>query len=145
MLEWLAPIAGIDADEFTREFFAAGSALQTLSVPDLIDSDRKEFTESGFRISISQIEELDHTSFWPKQDELRAGLETLRSTGGYDFALLFVSDIVKKDRLLLICGDPDVLEKIRYPEVGKNLYEMSGVVSRKKQVFPWISRLLAQP
>ena len=145
ILEWLCPIAGIDADEFTRNFFAAGSALQTLSVPEVLDSDRKEFTESGFRISISQIEELDHSAFWPKQDELREGLETMRTEGGYDFALLFVTDIIKKDSLLLICGDAEIISKVRYPELGKNLYEMSGVVSRKKQVFPWISRLLSQP
>ena len=144
MLEWLAPIAGIDADEFTRDFFAAGSALQTLPVPELLDSDRKEFDEAGFKISISQIEELDHESFWPKEDELRAGLETLRNEGGYDFALLFVTDILKKDSLLLISGDQDVIEKIKYARCGKNLFEMPGVVSRKKQVFPWISSLLAR-
>ena len=145
MLGWLAPIAGINADEFTRDFFAAGSALRTLSIPDLLDSDRKEFNESGFRISISQIEELDHVSFWPKEEALRDGLKTLRLEGGYDFALLFVTDIIKKDSLLLICGDPEVIEKIQYPTLGKNLFEMKGVVSRKKQVFPWISRLVAQP
>jgi manganese-dependent inorganic pyrophosphatase len=144
MLEWLAPIAGIDADEFTREFFAAGSALQSLPVLDVLNSDRKEFNESGFKISISQIEELDHSSFWAKEPELRQNLDALRVEGSYDFALLLVTDIIKRDSLLLICGDPDTLAKIEYPQRGANLYEMAGVVSRKKQVFPWVSRLLSQ-
>ena len=145
MLEWLAPIARIDSDEFTREFFAAGSALQTLSTLEALNSDRKEFNEGGAKISISQIEELDHTGFWAKQDELRAGLETLCTKGGYTLAFLLVTDILKRDSLLLACGDPDVLAKVQYPQLGKNLFEMSGVVSRKKQVFPWVSRLLALP
>ncbi|MGI9239551.1 MAG: putative manganese-dependent inorganic diphosphatase, partial [Verrucomicrobiales bacterium] len=145
MLEWLAPIAGIDTDEFTKEFFAAGSALKTLPIPELLDSDRKEFNESGFKISISQIEELDHSSFWEKEGELRAGLESLRIEGGYDFALLLITDILKKDSLLMVCGSPEIIAKIDYPQRGDQLYEMSGVVSRKKQVFPWVSRLLSEP
>ena len=145
MLAWLAPIAGIDTDEFTREFFAAGSALQTLPIPELLNSDRKEFNESGCKISISQIEELDHASFWPKEQALRDGLEVVRAEGGYALAFLLVTDILKKDTILLACGDPDILAKIQYPQLGINLFEMSGVVSRKKQVFPWVSRLLAQP
>lgn len=144
MLGWLAQIARINVDEFTREFFAAGSALQTLEIPALLDSDRKEFNESGFKISISQIEELDHSGFWPKEEALREGLERVRTEGGYDLALLAVTDILKKDSLLLICGDEEVIAKIRYPELGPNLYEMHGVVSRKKQLFPWISRLVAE-
>ena len=145
MLEWLAPIANIDTDEFTREFFAAGSALQTLPIPDALNSDRKEFNESGCKISISQIEELDHASFWSKEAELLEGLETLCADGGYDFALLLVTDILKKNSLLLACGDPAILAKIQYPQIRTHLFEMNGIVSRKKQVFPWVSRLLAKP
>jgi len=145
MLQWLAPIARIDTDEFTREFFAAGSALQTLPIPELLNSDRKEFNEAGFKISISQIEELDHSSFWGKEAELRSGLESLRQDGSYDFSFLLITDILKKDSLLLACGSKEILEKIDYPQRGDNLYEMCGVVSRKKQVFPWVSRLLSEP
>ena len=59
--------------------------------------------------------------------------------------VLLITDILKKDSLLLACGSKEMLEKIDYPQRGDNLYEMCGVVSRKKQVFPWVSRLLSEP
>jgi len=144
MLEWLAPIAGIDADEFTRDFFAAGSVLQTCTTDEVLNSDRKEFDEAGYKLSISQIEELGHANFWPKENEMRDGLDKVLGSGGYDFACLVITDIQSKNSLLLACGNPDILSKIQYPQVGRNLFELKGVVSRKKQVFPWISRLLTQ-
>ena len=58
MLSWLADIAGIDVDTFAREFFEVGSPLRESTPPDALGSDRKEYTENGWRISISQIEEL---------------------------------------------------------------------------------------
>ena len=63
MLAWLTDIAGVDAEQFTYEFFASGSLLMKGSVDKLIGTDRKEFNEGGKFISISQVEEMSLSLF----------------------------------------------------------------------------------
>ncbi len=144
ILEWLAEIAEIDVNQFTEEFFAAGSVLRSSSPSEAVGSDRKEYEESGYKVSISQVEEIGLSHFWPLKDELSAELDRLRSEKGLDIASLLVTDINRNNSLLLISAPEQVTSKIQYPIREKNLYELTSVVSRKKQLFPWLSSLLAE-
>ena len=40
-------------------------------------------------------------------------------------------------------GPAEVRDRIKYPQDDPNLYTLTGVVSRKKQLFPYISMLLS--
>src|SRR5690606_9265184 len=71
ILEWLGKIAGIEPKRFTEEFFAVGSLLATGTPDEILNADRKEFTEDGFKVSISQVEERGLHGF----DNRRAELE----------------------------------------------------------------------
>lgn len=143
ILEWLSKIAEINVDAFAEEFFAAGSVLKSQSIADSLNSDRKEYEEAGYKISISQIEELGLNHFWPALPDLQAELKKLVKDRGLDLACLMVTDIGRHYSVLLIEAPEAVLEKVDYPEKEPCVFEMEGVVSRKKQLFPWISRLLA--
>jgi manganese-dependent inorganic pyrophosphatase len=144
MLGWLAGQAGIVVDDFARDFFAAGSLLRGAPSGAILGTDRKEFTEHGWRISISQIEELGLDEFPVRRDELQGALEELRREKGVDFACLIVTDIRRHFSLLLTAGSAAVVKEIDFPQLGPDLFEMDGVVSRKKQFFPFISRVLAR-
>ena len=144
MLGWLAGQAGIVVDDFARDFFAAGSLLRGAPSEAILGTDRKEFTEHGWRISISQIEELGLDEFPARRDELQAALEGLRREKQVDFACLIVTDIRRHFSLLLTAGSAAVVKEIDFPQLGPDLFEMDGVVSRKKQFFPFISRVLAR-
>jgi manganese-dependent inorganic pyrophosphatase len=141
ILAWLREVSGLDIDRFTEEFFATGSVLRSLSPADALLSDRKEYTESGFNVSISQIEEVGLNHFWPAQDALQEELRRLLD-GAIDVACLMVTDVGRHVSILLIEGPEDVVERVDYPKRDHGVYELDGVVSRKKQLFPWISRLL---
>jgi len=144
ILPWLAGIAGVEIAQFTKDFFAAGSALRTQLPAAAIGSDRKEFTENGWGISISQIEELGLEEFWRQEADLQQALVELCRDQQLDFACLMVTDITKHYSLLVTAGDPRVIDEIEYPELRRNLYEMRGIVSRKKQLFPYIGRILGR-
>ena len=144
ILVWLAGIASIDIEAYTRDFFAAGSMLRSLSTSDAIRADRKEFNENGWRFSISQIEELGLDGFWPLEDELQASLETLVKESDVEFACLMVTDITRHYSVLVTAGAPEVISAIEYYELGRNLYEMRGVVSRKKQLLPFLCRIFGR-
>jgi len=142
MLTWLAPIAGIDIDTFARGFFEVGSLLREATPAEALGSDRKEYTENGWRISISQIEELDLDEFWKIKEQLEAELESIVNTGGLDFACLMVTDISRNNSILLTAGSAAIENEIFYPQLDAGTYNLKGVVSRKKQLFPALSRIL---
>ncbi|CAN5254178.1 putative manganese-dependent inorganic diphosphatase [soil metagenome] len=144
ILPWLAEIAGLDVGEFSESFFAAGSVLRKQSPEEAVISDRKEFCENGWKISISQIEELGLAPFWSQEEALRGALEDLRANEKLDFACLMVTDITAHYSVLVTCGNAEVVEEIEYPEIHGNLFEMRGVVSRKKQLFPYLGRILGR-
>jgi len=142
LLDWLSKIAGIHVDEFAKGFFAAGSVLNSSTPAEAVSSDRKEYEESGYRVSISQIEELGLHHLWPALPSLQEELRVLRGQRGVDLACCMVTDIGQHFSVLLMEGPESVLNRVDYPKRDPGVFEMDGVVSRKKQLFPWLSRLL---
>jgi manganese-dependent inorganic pyrophosphatase len=53
-----------------------------------------------------------------------------------------VTDLTHESSLLLCFGEGRIVEAITYPRVGDGLYEMKGVLSRKKQVLPYLLELI---
>jgi manganese-dependent inorganic pyrophosphatase len=144
ILAWLSALAGIQTEHFVQEFFAAGSMLKDLSPAAAVESDRKEFSENGWRISISQIEELGLDEFWKREDGLQLALQNVCHTKNVHFACLMVTDITEHNSVLLVAGDQRLADAIEYPQKGRHLFHMPGVVSRKKQLFPYLGRLLGK-
>jgi manganese-dependent inorganic pyrophosphatase len=144
VLAWASGIAGIDVDRFKEDFFSAGSVLRGGNYAEAVEADRKEFEESGYRVSISQVEEVVFDYFWPAREALQAELRRLVHEHRLDLACLMVTDITLNDSLLLIEAPSEIRERIGYPRRDSHLFLLRGVVSRKKQLFPFIGSLLAE-
>ena len=109
-----------------------------------ITADCKEYTEAGHRFSVSQIEELGFDTFWKRRDEVQSALANYRDLHQYLFSALFVTDVVQQKSLLLVAAPPRFLSVIQYPLVVPGVYEMEGVVSRKKQLLPYLTSLMVR-
>ncbi|MAS94722.1 MAG: inorganic pyrophosphatase [Verrucomicrobiales bacterium] len=144
ILQWASQIAEIDVDQFKDEFFSVGSVLRGKDTQHAVGSDRKEFDESGYRLSISQVEEVGFDYFWPSREALQQELRRLIDENNLDFACLMITDITLNDSLLLIEASQEIRERIAYPRKDSHLFVLKGVVSRKKQLFPYISSILAE-
>ncbi len=144
ILRKLSAIAGVKADDFTRDFFAAGSPMKEGTVEDIIELDRKDFVELGWRLSISQVEELGFDGFEARRAEIEAGLNQKILSGNYDFACLLLTDISSHDSMLLVAGEEGISEKLIYPNLDATLHQAKGVVSRKKQLFPEVCNAIRQ-
>ncbi|MEO8270623.1 MAG: DHHA2 domain-containing protein, partial [Aureliella sp.] len=96
----------------------------------------------GQRFSISQIEEIGFELFWERSAELHDALVELTRERKLDFALLLVTDIISNGSLLLMSSEPAFWEDINFPCLERHLYKLEGVVSRKKQLLPLVSKLL---
>lgn len=144
LLDWLAPIAGISAEALAELIFSSGSVIINHSAEDVICSDCKIYSDGDLSYSVSQIEELGFNNFWNKVDELDQALDAYREREGLFFSFLLVTDINTQDSLLIVAGDADLKAQINYPQRGgnENIYDLPGIVSRKKQLIPYISALL---
>jgi len=138
----MTDIAGVDAAQFTHDFFASGSLLTMGSVDEMIGTDRKQFNEGGKFISISQVEEMDLDRFTERTDEMITSLERLISNKGYDIALLVVTDITKHHSKIVVVGDRRIIEALPFKKISENVLDAAGVVSRKKQIFPAVSNAI---
>ena len=143
VLEELSQITGVDPAELAEEIFSVGSPLLTLSPEQVITADCKEYDEDGIRFTVSQIEELSFSHFAEKQEALLAALERHGRSARLFFAALLVTDINTQTSLLLCCGAPEFLHRIDFPARGPHIWELAGVVSRKKQLLPYLLQCLA--
>lgn len=143
ILEWLEQIADLKANDLAREVFSSGSVIISMEPEQVIVADQKFYEENGVRFSVSQIEELGFQNFWDKSDELSEALRNFSRQEEVSFACMLVTDINRHNSLLLVAGDSEFIERISYPAVEKGLiYDLQGVVSRKKQLIPFISSTL---
>jgi manganese-dependent inorganic pyrophosphatase len=55
-----------------------------------------------------------------------------------------VTDVVRQSSLLLVAGDAAFIRCVDYPEQQPGVFELREVVSRKKQLLPYLTELLDQ-
>ncbi|MGF1453222.1 MAG: DHHA2 domain-containing protein, partial [Opitutales bacterium] len=76
-------------------------------------------------------------------DDILEALEANRAENGLDFAALLVTDVNKQNSLLVFLGDEDIRKNISYGRVERpSIFDLPGIVSRKKQVIPYFTQLL---
>jgi manganese-dependent inorganic pyrophosphatase len=144
VLGLLERLCGINATEFTEKLFRSGSVLTSNTPEHAVTTDCKEYVEDGRRFTVAQIEELGFDQFWKQREQLGQALDRHRTAHGYYFAALLVTDVVVQTSLLLVAGEPKFLQQIHYPEAEPGVFEMTGFVSRKKQLLPLLTQCLKQ-
>ncbi|MCD8482827.1 MAG: putative manganese-dependent inorganic diphosphatase [Verrucomicrobia bacterium] len=143
ILQWLASLAGIASDDLADIIFSSGSVILGLDPDDVIQADCKLYDEEGVRFSVSQVEELGYENFWQREQAIEEALEAYRAKEDLLFSCLMVTDIYTQNSLLIVRGDEVFLDSISYPRKDRSdVFEMTGVVSRKKQLVPYLSSVL---
>jgi len=143
ILAWLEEKAGVNAAEFTTKLFNSGSVLVSQPPERAITTDCKEYLEDGRRFSVAQIEELGFDVFWKSKPAIRKALEDYRVANGYLFSALFVTDVGAQSSLLLVAGPEILIQAVKYPEAAPGVFELAGIVSRKKQLLPYLTETLS--
>ncbi len=96
------------------------------------------------RFSVAQIEEIGFSQFWKRKGELLEALEAYRSSKAYMFSALLVTDVTSQSSLLLAAGDARLTSRLDYPRIEPGIYELKDIVSRKKQLLPYLTHCLEE-
>ena len=142
VLAKLEKIAEVNARAFTEKLFASGSLLTLKPAPQAVTTDCKEYHEGAATFSVAQIEEIGFDQFAKRKDELLAALSEYQRHHGYLFSALMVTDVTRQCSMLLVAGTKRFLERIDYPKVEPGIFELREVVSRKKQLLPYLTHCL---
>lgn len=143
MAEWLGKISGEDPQALMEALMKLDSPLAVLSIEDAIESDRKSYSDNGYRFALSQLEETNLELLHQNKDALSEAMRKVAAYGGLDFMALMVTDPVRGNSELLFVGDEGVRRAIPYMRRSDGIFTMPGIVSRKKQLLPQVFASLA--
>jgi manganese-dependent inorganic pyrophosphatase len=138
----LSQAAGVDAVQLSEQIFSIGSPLLTMTPEQAVAADCKLYQEGEHRFTVAQVEELTFAHFEEKRAALLDALGAHQQAERLVFAALLVTDINTQTSLLLLRGRDEFLATIDYPGQSPNVWELAGVVSRKKQLLPYLLHCL---
>lgn len=139
----LAEIAGVDLKEYGLEMLKAGTALGDKSEAELLNMDMKIFEIDGEKIGVAQVNTVNEAEVLERKEKLLAEIDNIIAKEGLKFFMLAITNILTNDSTALVSGDGnDVIEKAFGEKVDSNLVTLKGVVSRKKQIIPPLTKAI---
>jgi manganese-dependent inorganic pyrophosphatase len=139
----LADIVRIENIEaFAYDMLKEATKLDKRNVADIFNSDFKEFKIGKLKVGIAQMNTLDITGFKKIKNKMLEYMQSILNEGGYDIILLVLTDIVSVGSLFVATGMVDVVEKSFNIELVDSDVYVPGILSRKKQIVPILSKYL---
>ncbi len=143
--EELAKIAEVeDIKALGMEMFLIKSAVKGATPRELVTRDYKDFDMSGKKVGIGQLEVVDLSVFDDMINDLFKDMEALKEEGDRHTVLLLLTDIINEgSKLLVISDDESLIEKAFETKLENSMSYLPGVLSRKKQVVPFLEKIFS--
>ncbi|WP_026582616.1 manganese-dependent inorganic pyrophosphatase [Bacillus sp. J33] len=140
----LAEIAGVNAEEYGLEMLKAGADLSKKTVEELISLDAKEFQMGSYKTEIAQVNAVDLNDVLNRQAELEAVISENIKNKELDLFVFVLTDILNNDSVAIALGkEANAVEQAYNVTLEDNKAVLKGVVSRKKQIVPPLTNVLA--
>lgn len=138
----LASVLGINVTDYANEMFEAKSDISAFSDDELVKLDSKIFDIKGKQIRISVIETTNPKSVIDRSEGIYLSMEKLKTADSVDMVLMFVVDILNEQATLFTRDDNAKIiskEAFGVESIGE-MTLLPGIVSRKKQIIPMLSK-----
>ncbi|MDH7553563.1 MAG: putative manganese-dependent inorganic diphosphatase [Spirochaetota bacterium] len=142
-LEELSSIAGIDYQEYGKKLLSSTESLKIMDPMYAVSNDCKIYQEYGVSVAVSQVEVITLDDIESVKDSLLAALSEFAKSKNVHWALLLVTDITTQNSVLF-STDFEGEKKISYTQIAPHMYNLPGILSRKKQLLPEILRILEE-
>lgn len=140
----LAEIAGVNAEEYGLEMLKAGADLSKKTVEELISLDAKEFQMGSYKTEIAQVNAVDLNDVLNRQAELEAVISENIKNKELDLFVFVLTDILNNDSVAIALGkEANAVEQAYNVTLENNKAVLKGVVSRKKQIVPPLTNVIA--
>ena len=141
----LAEIAGVNVEEYGLEMLKAGTALGGKSELELINMDMKIFEVDGSKIGVAQVNTVNEAELLERKEKLLVEINNIINKEGLKFFIFAITNILSNDSIGIVAGDGNaVIEKAFNEKIDNNLIALKGVVSRKKQIIPPLTKAIQE-
>ena len=141
----LAEIAGVNVEEYGLEMLKAGTALGGKSESELINMDMKIFEVDGSKIGVAQVNTVNEAELLERKEKLLAEINNIINKEGLKFFIFAITNILSNDSTGIVAGDGNaIIEKAFNEKIDNNLIALKGVVSRKKQIIPPLTKAIQE-
>ncbi len=137
----LAAVARVGIEEYSRKMFSNITGLKDRDPVAAISSDFKMYSEKKRKIGIGQCEVTTLQDLKDYAEAYLQALEQICHSEGLDWALVMITDVIHEHSILL-STDFQAEKQLPYPEKEAHIYDMPGVMSRKKQLLPEVLNAL---
>ncbi len=134
----LAKIANIDVNEYGLNMLKAGTDLSMFSADEIISIDSKTFDTKDGKVNVSQINTVSIDDVLENEAALIQALEKRIKEEGLNQCILMITDILEAGSMCLVIGDQDKFNEKFNVVVDNNKVYLEGVLSRKKQIVPFL-------
>lgn len=141
ILRILEEISGIDSKEFAKEMFKAGTSLKGKTVEEILNIDQKKFNISGYDFLISQVFTMDDEFL----DELKEDISNVMKSTVEDmeisgFVTMVTNILDESSKVFIESSFYKGIKNELNPEDDRKVFEVKGLLSRKKQLLPAVTR-----
>ncbi len=139
----LAKLAEVNLEEYGLEMLKAGTALGNKTEAELLNMDMKIFEIDGQKIGVGQVNTANEAEVLERKEVLLKEIDAIIAKEGLKFFMFVITNILTNDSISLISGDADVIiEKAFGVKIENKEATLKGVVSRKKQIIPPITKAI---
>lgn len=139
--EELAQIIGTTVEDFGKKLFENSAVLGKRPTSEIIGGDFKEYREEGFSIGVGQAEVITIDGVNNMKEELISELRSVCTKKNLNWGMLLVTDIIHEHSVLITTPLEEAEELLGYNKLEDHLYDLPGILSRKKQLLPELLRV----
>lgn len=141
----LAEISGVNLEEYGLEMLKAGTALGGKSDSELLYMDMKIFEINDTKIGISQVNTVNENELMEKKGNLITEINRIIDKEGLKFFIFIITNILSNDSVGIVVGEgTELVERAFEEKISENLITLKGIVSRKKQVIPPLTKIIQE-
>ena len=123
----------------------AGTALGGKSESELINMDMKIFEVDGSKIGVAQVNTVNEAELLERKEKLLVEINNIIKKEGLKFFIFAITNILSNDSTGIVAGDGNaIIEKAFNEKIDNNLIALKGVVSRKKQIIPPLTKAIQE-
>lgn len=134
--EDLFKLTALDRNVFVDGLLAGKTNINGLTAEQLLDKDAKLYQIKGHAILLAQLEVKAMEQLDDVIPALLAAMDDRRRQAKLDAVILMATDITRKNSMLWFSGNS--FPALQHP------VSMPGVLSRKKEVLPWLTQQLTE-
>lgn len=137
----LNKIAGLNIEEYGLNMLKAGTDLSDLSADDLVSLDAKEVTIGNYKTVIAQVNTASIPEMLERKEEIEKAINKEIETKNLDLFFFAITDIINSNSQVIAIGkETNLVEKSYNVKLENNTALLQGIVSRKKQIIPVLTK-----